>query len=165
MRIVAVAVGALGLLGAGFGTAEAVSAFAPGTIHGCITGTNRVLEHVYVNPNKGLTCPSGSSSVSWQQVNTAGPKGLDVVEVQQQATVGPHNGVSANCPADHPYVLTGGYSTSPADDVTIMQSLPIGTGSSGPLSLPESWGVWIGNFTGTNPPPVTNLEVFALCAK
>src|SRR5215472_4616688 len=97
---------AVGLLGIGFGTAEAVSSFPPGTIHGCVTGKSRTLEGVYANPAKGLTCPAGSSPLSWQQVNTAGPNGLDVIEVQTQNLTGGDD--TATCPADHPYIVGGG---------------------------------------------------------
>ena|ERR1700722_14629606 len=42
--------------------------------HGCVyTAKNRTLEHVYVNPKSGLTCPSGSFFLNLG--GTAGPKG------------------------------------------------------------------------------------------
>jgi hypothetical protein len=149
IRTVVVAIGALGLLGTGFGTAEAVSAFAPGTIHGCITGTNRVLEHVYTDPSKGLTCPSGSSSVFWEQTNTAGPNGLDVVEVVVNVDMG---GV-ALCPSDHPYVLSGGFSGGVSTSTSLF-SQPVLDG--GPSGQQQGWGA--GGFG-------SGAAVYAMCAK
>jgi hypothetical protein len=147
IRPIVVAIGAIGLLGAGFGTAEAVSAFPPGTIHGCITGTNRVLEHVYTNPNKGLTCPSGGSSLFWEQTNTAGPNGLDVVEV----VVNVDKGGVALCPSDHPYVLSGGFSGGVS---TSLFSQPVLDG--GTSGTQQGWGA--GGFS-------SGAAVYAMCAK
>lgn len=162
MRIVAVTVGALGLLGAGFGTAEAVSAaFAPGTIHGCITGTNRVLEHVFANPNKGVTCPSGSSSVFWDQVNTAGPHGLDTIAVSTDGTAAPGVGFTVTCPPDHPYVLSGGEDIQDSG-ATLMANDPLFPGPGG--QFPQGWTAqWGFPFPdGVQSAPAT---VWAICSK
>jgi hypothetical protein len=149
IRTVVVAIGAIGLLGAGFGTAEAVSTFTPGTIHGCITGKTRVLENVYTNPDKELTCPSGSSSVFWDQLNTAGPNGLDVVEVLVNVD---KEGV-ALCPSDHPYVLSGGFSGGVSTSTSLF-SQPVLDG--GPSGQQQGWGA--GGFS-------SGAAVYAMCAK
>jgi hypothetical protein len=149
VRTAVAAIGAIGLLGAGFGTAEAVSTFAPGTIHGCITGTNRVLEHVYTNPSKGLTCPSGSSSVLWDQLNTAGPDGLAAVEVVVDVN---KEGV-ALCPSDHPYVLSGGFSGGVSTSTSLF-SQPVLDG--GPSGQQQGWGAGVFG---------SGAVIYALCAK
>lgn len=37
----------------------------PNTVHGCVTGKDRILEHVYTSDIRGLQCPKGSFFVSW----------------------------------------------------------------------------------------------------
>jgi hypothetical protein len=73
------AVGAVVALAAsGGGYALAADASAPavsipaGTVHGCVSGSSRVLEHVYESNTSGTTCPSGSFLVYW---GVTGPKG------------------------------------------------------------------------------------------
>src|SRR5260221_11157249 len=72
---VAASVAAIGL---GAGAAVAISApsavaLGPGTIHGCVTGATRTLEHVFTDFTKGTTCPAGSFLVVWNQ---KGPQGI-----------------------------------------------------------------------------------------
>jgi hypothetical protein len=73
------AVGAVVALAAsGGGYALAADASAPavsipaGTVHGCVSGSSRVLEHVYESNTSGTTCPSGSFLGDW---GVSGPKG------------------------------------------------------------------------------------------
>jgi hypothetical protein len=73
------AVGAVVALAAsGGGYALAADASAPavsipaGTLHGCVSGSTRVMEHVYESNTSGTSCPSGSFLVYW---GVTGPKG------------------------------------------------------------------------------------------
>jgi hypothetical protein len=133
--LIALAV-ATGLASLGLSVANAGPAAIPaGTIHGCVTGSNRVLEHVYTSPDSGTTCPANSFQVIFPNgpfpspsptptdtspsptptptptptstsAITAGPGGLD----EQVITFG--NGspnATAECPLDHPWVIGGGY--------------------------------------------------------
>jgi len=63
-----IAMAATGALGA---SAAAVSIPA-GTLHGCVTGSGRVLERVFESNTSGTTCPSGSFLVYW---GVTGPRG------------------------------------------------------------------------------------------
>jgi hypothetical protein len=74
------------LVVAGLGAAGATGAFAAaasssatalpaGSLHGCVQGSSRILEHVYTSPGSGLTCPAGSFQVVWQQKGAAGAQG------------------------------------------------------------------------------------------
>jgi len=159
--MVVVAVGALGLLGAGFGTAEAVSTFAPGTIHGCITGTNRVLEHVYTNSSKGLICPSGSTSVFWDKLATAGPAGLDTIVVSTDGTAAEGVDFQVTCPSDHPYVISGGENIQ-SIAASLMSNMPLFPGPGG--QFPQGWEAqWGFPFPdGVQSAPAT---VWAICSK
>jgi hypothetical protein len=44
----------------------------PGTLHGCVSGSTRVMEHVFESNTSGTTCPAGSFLVYW---SVTGPKG------------------------------------------------------------------------------------------
>jgi hypothetical protein len=112
--------------------ANAATSIPSGTIHGCVQLTNgvRALEYVYTNPDNHTSCPKGMMLVVWSitgpkgatgptgpagpagpqgnpGVTTAGPSGLNVVEViasgGQYATM-----ETAQCPASNPYLLGGG---------------------------------------------------------
>jgi hypothetical protein len=145
-----------------FGVAEATSSFPPGTIHGCIAGTARTLEHVYTNPSKGLTCPSGSSSVYWDQLTTAGSNGLDVITVWSGS---PSAGL-LNCPSSHPYAVGGGGVSDTLHP--LVQSRPIGAaGTTSNATDPAMWnppnvaeGWLVGNQNGS---PVQ--DAYVICAK
>lgn len=71
---------------AGLGVAGATGAFSPaasstatafpaGSLHGCVSGSTRVLQNVYSSPNKGLTCPRGTFQVVWNEKGAAGAQG------------------------------------------------------------------------------------------
>src|ERR1017187_6820042 len=81
--------------------------------------------------------------------STAGPGGLDVVIVD-----GPGGDRSvAYCPADHPYVLGGGYQTY---NYEVIASFPVGSeGSSG-----NGWEVQTVDFPNGSP-----ASAYAICAK
>jgi len=64
ITLLAAAALAAGLAATGLGVANAVSTIPPGTLHGCITGTTRTLEHVYANPSSGTTCEEQSGLVA-----------------------------------------------------------------------------------------------------
>lgn len=64
------AAAAIILAGAGYAAASTAAVIPPGTLHGCVTGTSRTLEHVYGSNTSGTTCPKGSFQVVW-------PKGAD----------------------------------------------------------------------------------------
>jgi hypothetical protein len=75
---IAVAGAAVALAASGGGYALAADA-APaavsipaGTLHGCVSGSTRVLEHVFESNMSGTVCPSGSFLVYW---GVTGPKG------------------------------------------------------------------------------------------
>jgi hypothetical protein len=75
---IAVAGAAVALAASGGGYALAADA-APaavsipaGTLHGCVSGSTRVLEHVFESNTSGTVCPSGSFLVYW---GVTGPKG------------------------------------------------------------------------------------------
>ena len=76
--VIAGAVAAVALAASGGGYALAADA-APaavkipaGTLHGCVSGSTRVMEHVYESNTSGTVCPSGSFLVYW---GVTGPKG------------------------------------------------------------------------------------------
>ena len=52
--------------------APAASSIPAGTLHGCVSGSTRVMEHVYESNTSGTVCPSGSFLVYW---GVTGPKG------------------------------------------------------------------------------------------
>jgi len=76
--IIAAAAVALALAASGGGYALAAYAAAPaasipaGTLHGCVSGSTRVLERVFESNTSGTTCPPGSFLVYW---GVTGPKG------------------------------------------------------------------------------------------
>jgi hypothetical protein len=76
--VIAAAAVAVALAASGGGYALAADAAAPaasipaGTLHGCVSGSTRVLEHVFESNTSGTTCPSGSFLVYW---GVTGPKG------------------------------------------------------------------------------------------
>ena len=75
-----IAVCAVAVLGGGTAIAAvaASSSASPsvsipaGTLHGCVAGSGRTMEHVYESNTSGTSCPSGSFLVYW---GVTGPKG------------------------------------------------------------------------------------------
>jgi hypothetical protein len=76
--IIAVAGAAVALAASGGGyalaadAAPAATSIPAGTLHGCVSGSTRVLERVYESNTSGTVCPSGSFLVYW---GVTGPKG------------------------------------------------------------------------------------------
>ncbi|HEX4087388.1 MAG TPA: hypothetical protein VHZ33_01665 [Trebonia sp.] len=76
--IIAAAAAAVALAASGGGyalaadDAPAAASIPAGTVHGCISGSSRVLEHVYTSNKSGTVCPRGSALVYW---SVTGPKG------------------------------------------------------------------------------------------
>ena len=115
---------------------------------------------------------TASASPAWTQAKpmpprqTAGPAGLDVtIATNTQSydftAAGTLEQVSVPCPADHPYVLGGGGTGTPAaptgmNDVT---SLPSSAGS-GPEGTSNGWTV-----RGVPGGSGGQLQVWAVCAK
>jgi hypothetical protein len=170
---------AVGLLGAGFGTAEAVTSIPPGTIHGCVAGSSRTLEHVYTNPSSGTSCPSGESQVIWSKQGPAGPQGpagaagaqgpAGVAGPAGPSTAGPSGlddtyeygtGLGeaiAYCPTDHPYVLGGGFDDEGSPGQTppeVWRSQPVNPTSPGS----SGWEVIITDAQ-------SQVTAYVLCAK
>jgi hypothetical protein len=75
---IAVAGAAVALAASGGGyalaadAAPAAASIPAGTLHGCVSGSTRVLEHVFESNTSGTVCPSGSFLVYW---GVTGPKG------------------------------------------------------------------------------------------
>jgi hypothetical protein len=73
--IAGVAVTGVLIIGTGVASATVLaSAPAPGnyTLYGCVSGTDRTLEHIYTVASNFKNCPSGSFAVAF---NSTGPKG------------------------------------------------------------------------------------------
>jgi hypothetical protein len=76
--IIAAAGAAVALAASGGGyalaadSAPAAVSIPAGTLHGCVAGSSRVMEHVYESNTSGTVCPSGSFLVYW---GVTGPKG------------------------------------------------------------------------------------------
>lgn len=129
-----------------------------GVIHGCYThprGNLRVIN------SSVTTCRRDETSLNWNQTgpagpagatgpSTAGPSGLDVIEVYAVPVV-QGGSVTANCPASHPYIVGGGGTAMPNG---LQISEPWIT-----ANQPQGWRV-----TGSGPGPIYT-DAFALCAK
>ena len=147
-----------------------------GVIHGCWSNALLNGSHVFVLQDAGTSCPKGTTPISWNEQgpagspgpsgpagptgaagpSTAGPSGLDVV--LEQGSAG--NRSIAYCPADHPYVLGGGYSTY---NYEVIASFPVagngdGVGSEG--SSGNGWEVQTVDYPNGSPP-----GAYAICAK
>jgi hypothetical protein len=164
------------------GTAFAVSSSIPdsaGVIHGCYdSGGNMKV----IDTSVTASCPKGYSPLDWNQSgpagtagspglagppgqtgpagpSTAGTAGLDVTIVTVTATTS----AFAVCPADHPYLLSGGgYATdgtgNPAGDLESAPNMGGGEGAFLKLGIePIGWEV-----AG---PTGDNVNAFAICAK
>lgn len=94
-KIIIAAAGAAAALaiGATAAVAATTAPLPPNTIHGCITGTTRTLEHVYTNPSAGLTCPAGTTRVVFPKFVAPAPS---TVTAQTSITNWPENGGWAN---------------------------------------------------------------------
>jgi hypothetical protein len=167
------------------GTAAGAAIAGPidgsGVIHGCYTNAEINGSHGFVLQDAGTTCSKGTTAVSWNLTgpagppgatgpagpqgpagpagpqgpagpSTAGPSGLDTTIVYATGT----GGVSADCPADHPYVVGGGVNPQEAN-AAIQDSLP-----SGPLGEETSGNThgWFGVSASAG-----SVIVYAICAK
>lgn len=168
-KIALAAAAVTGILGAGAAGAAAyaatTSSIPPNTLHGCITGTRRALEHVYASNTAGVICPSGEQRVIWPKGAdsdpaaapvTAGPGGLDVTVVTNQVNGDGQQFVYAVCPSDHPHAIGGGGTVANAP---LQESYPLTT-TAGPDT---AWYIhagpsFNGGLTGT-------IEAYAVCAK
>jgi len=104
--------------------------------------------------NDGATGPQGPAGPS-----TAGPDGLNIVMVQSDAN---NNGrATAYCPADHPYVVSGGGSNF---NTGLSESIPIFGNGNGfgqeDSTSGNGWQVQNANYPNGSP-----VGAFALCAK
>ena len=78
LAISAAALAVIGVAGGGVAIAATSGPSAPavaipaGTLHGCVSGSSRTLDHVYEINTSGTTCPAGSFLVYW---GVTGPKG------------------------------------------------------------------------------------------
>ena len=170
ITLLAAAALAAGLAATGLGVANAVSTIPPGTLHGCITGTTRTLEHVYANPSSGTTCAK-SNLVWWpngadkDQPLTTGPPGLATTVVSNTA----RNSVLAQCPAAEPFVVGGGGGDETSSGIPLSVSDPWDITHGTPLSGIEQIGGLYGWEVVTsviNGNDANNLvTAFAICAK
>src|SRR5690242_19595775 len=138
LRTATIGTGAALVLVAGATAAGAAIAGSPidsgGVIHGCYTTQALNGSHVFVLQDTGISCPKGTTAISWNEQgqqgpagpagpagsdgaqgpagpagpSTAGPAGLDTTV----ATAAGTGIVGAACPADHPYVTGGGVLTA-----------------------------------------------------
>jgi hypothetical protein len=156
---------AIGLAGTGLAAVNAVTSTP--TYHGCVVGTNRVLQNVHT---KTVTCPTGDLSVTWNQTGpqgvqgpsgtgTAGPGGLDVRIIGGQIS-GPS--LLITCPASHPYALGTGYTSDPPG---ISQNPPVAAIDPQLFDNPDgstyAHGYEFTNSSGDQRPE----DVFVTCAK
>ena len=177
-RTVIIAGAAALVLMTGGGAAYAASASIPdsaGVIHGCYKPTsNGGVSPLGVVDTAlpGGTCPKGQTALSWNQTgpqgpagaagpagpSTAGQGGLDVIVVQGQPDGSGR--ATATCPADHPYVLSGG-SSQPSG--SIAAEFPFMGNGNGTGEEPGSGNGWEAqNSTYPNGP---GIEAYAICAK
>ncbi|HEY5019312.1 MAG TPA: hypothetical protein VII59_21280 [Streptosporangiaceae bacterium] len=56
--------------------APAAASIPAGTLHGCVSGSTRVMERVYESNTSGTVCPSGSFLVYWSVTGPKGPSGI-----------------------------------------------------------------------------------------
>jgi hypothetical protein len=148
------------VLGAGAGFAFASIPAPDGTINGCYKTSNPA-QGALIVIDSTATCPSGTSSLNWNQTgppgpSTAGATGLDLVFVQ--ATGNPGNVTTiAYCPSDHPYVVSGGFSTNSSP---VNASFPVSGNGNGTGPEGTSGNGWAAADTTGSP-----IGVFAICAK
>lgn len=108
----------------------------------------------------GATGPQGAAGPQGPAgVGTAGPSGLDIVQVDNFQLVDT-NGIGdsvAFCPADHPYVIGGGGNWT---------EIPSGQIPGPILSTSEPFGTGAWRARGVNTSgELNNLEAWAICAK
>jgi hypothetical protein len=129
-----------------------------GVIHGCYLKSNGNLK---VINSASQACKSDEKALNWNQTgpagpSTAGPTGLDVVV--EQGAAGDQS--IAYCPASHPYVISGGYSTY---NYEVIASYPVlgngqGTGEEG--NSGNGWLVQTVNYPNGSP-----VGAYVICSK
>lgn len=107
------AAAALGVT-AGIASASGATAIPPNTVHGCVTGTTRTLEHVYASNTKGVTCPAGTFRVIMAQPTTS-VTGPATVTAQTSITGWPESSGWANDNMTRTVTLTNEGPTSAAN--------------------------------------------------
>jgi hypothetical protein len=166
--VIATAIGACLALGGG-GYALGATSSAPAVVRACYLDR---APHTLV---RDATCPKGYTALSWSVTgpagkpgprgargpSTAGPSGLDVIEVTHLSW----DDSFALCPASHPYPVGGGGYAASGDVGTpvLMESAPGVYGDTGPQNgPPDGWSVSGGNaVTGV----LETFYAFALCAR
>ena len=192
MRLKTLALAAGGFLVLLAGATAAGAAIASpidgsGVIHGCYTNTPINGSHVFVLQDAGITCPKGTTAVSWNQTGPAGPPGATGPAGQAGAagpqgptgpagpqgpagssTAGPsgldttvvYASGTGNVPAYCPAdhpYVLGGGATS--DNSGVMWSSPLGPLSLGEETPGNTYG-WDGGSMS-----LANVQVYAICAK
>lgn len=193
-RVFFTSVAALIFLAGNITTAYAVGASSVvdsgGVIHGCIGNTAIRGTHVLLLHDVGRVCPRGTSELDWSErgpmgsvgspgpagpagaagaagSSTLGPDGLDVVVVQVTTE---NSGVAtAECPADHPYAISGGGSVfnPPINFVGTPAAMAASLPVSSVENHPDGWTV-VAVDTASNPSPtgqVSGVAAYAECVK
>lgn len=184
LRPVVIVAGVIGVIllvgGTAAGAALASGPVSSGVIQGCydsggnlkvLVGTATACGKGYTALNWNQTGPQGPQGLQGLQgpqgpqgatgatgatgPSTAGPAGLDVITVYGSWNgIGGIVGADAFCPADHPYMISGGYSESDFfNDGQVILDQPAQTG--------EGWEV---ETNGGNV-PAGDVTAIALCAK
>jgi hypothetical protein len=125
-------------------------------IHGCVGKTARNGTRDLLIRETGRSCPKGTTALNWNQQgpagsSTAGPQGLDVIEVTAVNRAG--TGATATCPKSHPYVIGGGGSVGGGPSLA----------TSEPIVQPGEPGSWaVGASSGSTH---DTADAYALCAR
>jgi hypothetical protein len=107
-------------------------------------------------------CATGQTAVNVTTPEnlTLGPNGLDTIENVTYTTFNSANGEgdSVSCPADHPYIVTGGYADGgvQTENDVVTAEFPVIDGSS-----PEGWELNIYQKV----PQDQLVKIWTLCAK
>src|SRR6266852_2835409 len=143
------------VLGAGVGFAFASIPAPNGTISGCYKTSNPG-QGALIVIDSTATCPSGTTPLNWNQTGPQGPagpstmgsSGLDEIDpgpfyiTVQAPSDGGTVGATVTCPADHPYIVTGGiqgYGGIVSGNDIVVTSYPL----AGSVMSPGGWQVYI----------------------
>jgi hypothetical protein len=148
------------VLAAGMGFAFASIPDGNGVIHACYQspppahGANLQV----IDTGAGGSCSGGMVPLTWNQTgppgpSTAGAAGLDLIFVQASG----NPPIIAYCPSDHPYVVSGGFSTNSSP---VNASFPISGNGNGTGPEGTSGNGWEATDTTGSP-----IGVYAICAK
>lgn len=193
MRTPLIAAGISGVLLVGASTAYAAVSSSgvdsSGTIHGCYNRYNGDLRVI----NSTDTCRRYELAVNWNKIgragpagavgpagpagptgatgpagpSTLGPAGLDVIEVQ--VSTDGIGSATAQCPASHPYVISGGGSVfnPPVGFVATPAAMAASFPVSAAANDPTGWAVIAVN-TKAEPSPtgqISGVSAYADCVK